>query len=67
MVLEPAIFEYIAGDDTTFEKEPLEEMANIGELMAYKHDGFWKCMYTKRDHEQLEKLWDSGQAPWKVW
>ena len=67
MVLEPAIFEYIAGDDTTFEKEPLEEMANIGELMAYKHDGFWKCMDTKRDHEQLEKLWDSGQAPWKVW
>lgn len=67
MVLEPAIFDYIAGDETTFEKEPLETMANMGQLMAYKHDGFWKCMDTKRDHEQLEKMWDAGQAPWKVW
>lgn len=67
MVLEPAIFDYIAGDETVFEKGPLEAMANIGQLMAYKHNGFWKCMDTKRDHDQLETMWSSGQAPWKVW
>lgn len=67
MVLEPAIFDYIAGDETTFEKEPLEAMANMGQMMAYKHDGFWKCMDTKRDHDQLEEMWSKGQAPWKVW
>lgn len=67
MVLEPAIFDYIAGDETTFEKEPLEVMANMGQMMAYKHDGFWKCMDTKRDHDQLETMWNKGQAPWKVW
>ena len=67
MVLEPAIFDYIAGDETTFEKEPLEAMANMGQMMAYKHDGFWKCMDTKRDHDQLETMWNKGQAPWKVW
>ena len=46
------------------EREPLEKVAHEGELMAYKHDGFWKCMDTKRDHEMLTKLWNTGAAPW---
>ena len=48
------------------EREPLEKVARLGELMAYKHDGFWQCMDTKRDHELLEKLWEDGSAPWMV-
>lgn len=67
MVLEPEIFQYIKGDTTVFEKEPLEKVAEQGELMAYQHDGFWQCMDTKREMEKLEALWDSGKAPWKVW
>ncbi|MBO5166229.1 MAG: glucose-1-phosphate cytidylyltransferase [Lachnospiraceae bacterium] len=67
MVLEPEIFKHIDGDSTVFEKEPLERVAEQGGLMAYKHDGFWQCMDTKREKEKLEALWDSGKAPWKVW
>lgn len=67
MVLNPEIFQYIAGDATVFEKEPLETVANMGELMAYKHDGFWHCMDTQRDKMRLEEMWASGHAPWKVW
>lgn len=67
MVLEPEIFNYIEGDNTIFEKEPLEKIAGLGELYCYKHSGFWQCMDTMRDKEKLEKLWYSGQAPWKVW
>lgn len=67
MVLEPEIFKYIDGDATVFEKEPLESAAEQGGLMAYKHDGFWQCMDTKREKEKLEALWESGKAPWKVW
>ena len=67
MVLEPQIFDYIAGDNTVFEKEPLEQVAKEGTLVAYKHDGFWQCMDTKREKEKLEALWESGKAPWKVW
>lgn len=67
MVLEPEIFEYIAGDNTVFEKEPLERAAKLGQLMAYKHDGFWQCMDTKREKEKLEQLWNTGNAPWKIW
>lgn len=67
MVLKPEIFEYIEGDSTVFEKAPLETVAKIGELMAYKHDGFWKCMDTQRDKQQLEVLWESREAPWKKW
>ncbi len=67
MVLEPEIFDYIDGDDTVFEKKPLETMAKMGELMAYRHDGFWQCMDTQRDKQLLEKLWSSGKAPWKKW
>lgn len=66
-VAEPQVFDYIDGDDTQFEKEPLERLAADGELMAYKHDGFWQCMDTLRDKFVLEKLWESGQAPWKSW
>jgi glucose-1-phosphate cytidylyltransferase len=66
-VAEPQVFDYIDGDDTQFEKEPLERLAADGELMAYKHDGFWQCMDTLRDKYVLEKLWESGEAPWKSW
>ncbi len=67
MVLEPAIFDIIEGDSTVFEKEPLEYVSAMGELKAYKHNGFWQCMDTKREMEKLEALWNSGKAPWKVW
>ncbi|TCL59354.1 glucose-1-phosphate cytidylyltransferase [Kineothrix alysoides] len=67
MVLEPAIFDFIEGDTIVFEKEPLETVAQSGQLKAYKHNGFWQCMDTKREKEELEELWESGQAPWKVW
>lgn len=66
-VLEPAVFDYIAGDETSWEKEPLEELAKDGELMAYFHDGFWQPMDTLREQKQLEMLWTSGCAPWKKW
>jgi glucose-1-phosphate cytidylyltransferase len=66
-VMEPAVFDYIDGDETQFEKEPLERLAADGQLMAYKHDGFWQCMDTRRDKHVLEALWDSGKAPWKIW
>lgn len=67
MVLEPEIFEYIEGDSTVFEKEPLETVAKTGELRAYKYNGYWQCMDTKREKEALEELWASGKAPWKSW
>lgn len=66
-VLEPEIFNYIDGDDTQWEREPLEQLAKDGELMAYRHYGFWQCMDTLRDRKLLESLWASEQAPWKVW
>ena len=67
MVLEPEIFDYIDGDNTVFEKEPLERLVRDGQLNAYKHNGFWQCMDTQREKEKLEELWASGKAPWKVW
>ena len=67
MVLEPSVFDYIQGDETVFEREPLETLAAEGELMSYAHSGFWQCMDTKREHDMLQKLWATGQAPWKVW
>ncbi|MBD9296224.1 MAG: glucose-1-phosphate cytidylyltransferase [Megamonas funiformis] len=67
MVLEPKIFDYIKDDTTVFEKEPLETIAKQGQLMAYKHDGFWQCMDTQRDKFNLEKQWNEGKALWKVW
>lgn len=67
MVMEPKIFDLIEGDETVFEKEPLERCAGLGELMAYNYNGFWQCMDTKREMEKLEALWASGHAPWKCW
>lgn len=67
MVMNPEIFDYIEDDSTVFEKDPLELIAKLGELKAYKHDGFWACMDTKRDNDQLNKMWSNGHAPWKVW
>lgn len=64
-VIEPGFFKYIDGDSTMLEREPLERAVEDGELMAYCHNGFWHCMDTKRDHELLESLWVSGNAPWK--
>jgi len=67
MVLEPKVFDYIKDDNTIFEREPLEKLAKEGELVAYKHDGFWKCMDTLRDKNQLEEMWNTNNAKWKVW
>ena len=68
MVLNPEVFRYIGeGDDVVFEKEPLENLSKDGELVAYKHRGFWQCMDTQRDKMKLEELWKTGEAPWKVW
>ena len=67
MVLEPEVFDYIADDSTILEQEPLKKLAEEGQLNAYKHDGFWQCMDTLRDKERLQNLWESGNAPWKVW
>jgi glucose-1-phosphate cytidylyltransferase len=66
-VLEPAIFDYIAGDETMWEREPLERLAAEGQLVAYQHRSFWQCMDTLREKTLLEKLWHSGAAPWKTW
>lgn len=67
MVLEPQIFDYLDGDSCIFERKPLEKLAAEGELMSYTHKGFWQCMDTKREKDDLEKMWESGNAPWKVW
>lgn len=66
-VLEPGIFDYIEGDATFWEKEPLERLSNDGQLMAYQHDSFWQCMDTLRDKVNLEALWQTGNPPWKTW
>lgn len=66
-VCEPGIFDYIEGDTTQFELEPLEGLARDGQLMAYRHDSFWQCMDTLRDKKRLETLWQTGEAPWKLW
>jgi glucose-1-phosphate cytidylyltransferase len=66
-VLEPEIFEYIEGDATPWEREPMERLARDGQLMAFRHDGFWQCMDTLRDRKLLQSLWETGRAPWKVW
>lgn len=67
MVLNPEIFDYIDGDETSFEKEPLARVAEQGELMSYVHHGFWQCMDNKREMDILEKLLATGNAPWKKW
>jgi len=66
-VLEPGVFDYIEGDDTQWEREPMERLAAHGQLMAYRHTSFWQCMDTLRDKKLLEDLWQNGGAPWKIW
>ena len=67
MVCQPEFVDYIDGDETVLEKQPLERAARDGQLMAYRHNGFWQCMDTLREKQQLEKMWADGTAPWKVW
>lgn len=66
-VCQPEVFDYITDDSTVFEKKPLETLARDGQMLAFKHEGFWKPMDTLRDKVELEKLWESGEAPWKNW
>jgi glucose-1-phosphate cytidylyltransferase len=66
-VLEPSVFDYIEGDATSFEKEPLEKLTAEGELSAFKHDGFWRAMDSLNDKNVLEEYWNTGTAPWKTW
>ena len=67
MVFEPQVLDYIDNDDTSFEKEPLVSLVNEKQLMGYIHKGFWQCMDTLREKQELERLWEKGKAPWKVW
>jgi glucose-1-phosphate cytidylyltransferase len=67
MILEPEVLDFIENDATVFEKEPLTALCAQGELMSFKHRGFWQCMDTLRDKQRLEKLWSAGEAPWKRW
>ena len=66
-VLEPGVFDYIEGDNTQWEKEPLENLAKDGQLMAYMHTSYWQCMDTLRDKYLLEQQWNSGNPKWKIW
>ena len=66
-VLEPGVFEYVNGDETQWEREPLQRLAKDGQLMAYRHTSFWQCMDTLRDKRLLDELWQNQKAPWKVW
>ena len=67
MVLNPEIFDYIKGDETVFEKDPLEKLAEEGQLMSFTHKGFWQCMDNIREKRMLDKLLEKGKAPWKKW
>lgn len=66
-VLEPAVMDYIDGDQMMWEREPMERLAREGQLMAYRHEGFWQCMDTLRDKKLLQEMWESGSAPWRTW
>lgn len=66
-VLEPGVFDYIEGDDTAWDYDPMVNLARDGQLMAYRHTSFWQCMDTLREKKLLEDLWESGRAPWKIW
>lgn len=66
-VLDPKVIDYIDGDSTAFEREPIERISAEGQLMAYRHPGFWQCMDTLRDMKHLNDMWDAGKAPWKNW
>ena len=65
-VLEPGVMDYIGGDNIVFEREPLEQLARDGQLVAYRHQGFWQCMDTLRDVRLLERMWSEGTAPWRA-
>ena len=67
MVLEPAIFQYLSDDTTIFEEQPMEKLASEGELMSYRHTGFWQCMDSVMERLLLENMWSEGSAPWKIW
>jgi glucose-1-phosphate cytidylyltransferase len=67
LVLEPEVLDYIDGDATVWEQEPMKKLASEGNLKAYFHEGFWQCMDTLRDKNLLESFWQSGKAPWKIW
>ena len=67
MVMNPEIFGYLEDDNTIFEQGPMQRLAAEGQLMSFFHDGFWQCMDTQREMQKLESLWQSGQAPWKIW
>ena len=67
MVMEPSVFDLIEGDDTQFERDTMSVLAGKRELLGYTHKGYWQCMDTLREKVQLEKLWESGNAPWKIW
>jgi len=66
-VLEPQVIDYIEGDSTTWEAEPLQKLAHMDQLSAFKHEGFWQPMDTLKDKNSLEKMWKAGMAPWKIW
>jgi glucose-1-phosphate cytidylyltransferase len=66
-VLSPEVGRYIDGDHTVWEREPLERLAQDGQLRAYRHDGFWYAMDTLRDRNHFQELWDSGDPPWRTW
>jgi glucose-1-phosphate cytidylyltransferase len=66
-ILEPSVINYVEGDSISWEREPLSNLAKDGQLAAYQHTGFWQPCDTLRDKRELEKLWESGSAPWKVW
>lgn len=67
MVMNPDIFGYLIDDATVFEKGPMERLVTEGQLMSFFHGGFWQCMDTQREMQKLERLWQSGEAPWKIW
>ena len=67
LVLEPGIADYVDSDETIWEREPMERLAADGQMVAYRHEGFWQCMDTLRDVRLLEALWQSGNAPWRLW
>lgn len=66
-VFNTKVIDYIDGDDTVLEREPVERLAQDGQLMGYRHYGFWSCMDTLKEKNHLEALWDSGKAPWVIW
>ncbi|MBA2269742.1 MAG: glucose-1-phosphate cytidylyltransferase [Chthoniobacterales bacterium] len=66
-ILEPGVFDYIDSDQTSFEREPLERLADAGQLAVFRHEGFWQCMDTVRDVRYLNDLWEAGESPWKIW